>query len=226
MTFMQRLFILILLASLSEPLFAVTKNGFDLSDSLIAENKIRQVGPPRDGISSIDEPRFINANAASFLHDKDRGIGVRRNRITKAYPIKILNWHEIVNGSFAGEFILVSYCPLCNTGMVFATKGLGGASVFGLPWLLYNSDMCYTFAELDRCGRSFRGNQFQERRREKHLNCFPLLIQAGGVEEASSRLSSGLHQVSLIWDMNQTGTYTFLSSTIIQSTIQKNRFLV
>lgn len=113
-------------------------NGFDLSSSLIPAGQILHGGPGRDGIPSIDRPKFVSASAADFLRDKDRVIGVKHQGIARAYPIKILDWHEIVNDQIADVPIVVSYCPLCGTGMVFQAGDLGS---FGVSGLLYNSDV-------------------------------------------------------------------------------------
>lgn len=120
---------------------ALTKNGFDLSGSLVPAGEIHQGGPPKDGIPAIDKPKFIPAGEAGFLRDRDRVIGVFRNDIAKAYPIRILDWHEVVNDKFGDEAVLVSYCPLCRTGMVFSTQGIDVAFTFGVSGLLYNSDV-------------------------------------------------------------------------------------
>ena len=122
---------------------AGTKNGFDLSDSLIPEEEIRRGGVPRDGIASIDEPKFIDAAEADFLGDDDRVLGIKRNGIARAYPIAILEHHEVVNDRFADEAVLVSYCPLCNTGMAFAVQAADAHFTFGVSGLLYNSDVLF-----------------------------------------------------------------------------------
>ncbi len=113
-------------------------NDFDLSDSLIPINEIHHGGPPRDGIPSIDKPVFVDASKASFLKNNDDVLGLSFNGINKAYPIRILNWHEIVNDKFNKESVLVSYCPLCGTGMIFKPSA---SQEFGVSGLLYNSDM-------------------------------------------------------------------------------------
>ena len=97
----------------------IRKNGFVLDDALIPVREIRSGGPPRDGIPSIDRPQFVAGSAAGFLKEKDRILGIERNGVVKAYPIAILNYHEIVNDVFSNEPIVVTYCPLCGTGMAF-----------------------------------------------------------------------------------------------------------
>ena len=118
-----------------------SKNGFDLTDASVPPDQIRRGGVPRDGIPSIDNPKFIAAVDAEFLGDKDRILGVFRNAIAKAYPIKILDHHEIVNDRFGDEAIVVSYCPLCYTGMVFSARTADFNFTFGVSGLLYNSDV-------------------------------------------------------------------------------------
>ena len=116
-------------------------NGFDLSNSSIPADQIIWGGVRRDGIPSIDEPKFIPAEDASFLKDKDRVLGVTRNGISKAYPIRILDRHEIVNDQFGDEAIVVTYCPLCYSGMVFSAQSADSSLTFGVSGLLYNSDV-------------------------------------------------------------------------------------
>ena len=117
------------------------KNGFDLTGVLVPESKILSGGPPRDGIPAIDTPRFVAAAAASFLKENERVLGIRRHGISKAYPVAILNWHEIVNDEFAGEPVAVTYCPLCGTGIAYRARVSDETLTFGVSGLLYNSDM-------------------------------------------------------------------------------------
>lgn len=123
--------------------FAVAKtlNGFDLSDADIPVNEVVSGGPPRDGIPSIDQPRFIGVNEAAFMDDDDRVLGVQIRGQDRAYPIAILNWHEVVNDRIDNQHFVVTYCPLCGTGMVFAANFADSALQFGVSGLLYNSDV-------------------------------------------------------------------------------------
>lgn len=118
-----------------------TFNGFNLSRALVPVEQIRAGGPPRDGIPSIDEPRFIDPADADFLAPGDRVLGLVHNGVAKAFPTRILNWHEIVNDEFRGEPVVVSYCPLCGTGMAFSAEIDGKDLDFGVSGLLYNSDL-------------------------------------------------------------------------------------
>ncbi|WP_368430063.1 DUF3179 domain-containing protein [Sulfuricaulis sp.] len=124
-------------AALAEPV----KNGFDLAGALIPPEAVESGGPPRDGIPSIDQPRFAPGTRVKFVRDEDRVLGVNRNGVAKAYPIRILNWHEIVNDTFGDERIAVTYCPLCGTGVAYVAEAGGRKLAFGVSGLLYNSDV-------------------------------------------------------------------------------------
>jgi len=121
--------------------FGQSLNGFDLRGAAVPIAAIEAGGPPRDGIPAIDRPQFVSARQASFLTPGDRVLGLVRNGVTKAYPIRIMNWHEIVNDRFGNEKIVVTFCPLCGTGMAFESQ-LGERTLdFGVSGLLYNSDV-------------------------------------------------------------------------------------
>lgn len=114
-----------------------TLNGFAIDKPLIAENEILAGGPPRDGIPPIENPKFMDAPKATFLKDGELVLGIHQKKNAKAYPIKILNWHEIVNDQIGQTPIVISYCPLCGTGMVFERND----TTFGVSGLLYQSDL-------------------------------------------------------------------------------------
>ena len=119
-------------------------NGFDLAGALVPVAAIERGGPPRDGIPAIDSPRYEPA-AASRLGPADRVLGLVHRGVARAWPVRILNWHEVVNDRLAGEPVVVTYCPLCGTGMAFdarvGAKGQSRELQFGVSGLLYNSDV-------------------------------------------------------------------------------------
>jgi hypothetical protein len=115
-------------------------NGFNVSGALVPADKILRGGPPKDGIPAIDAPKFV-APAAAGLKPDDRVLGVSYAGIARAYPVRIMNWHEVVNDRFGDAMVAVTYCPLCGTGIAFdARVGPYGLS-FGVSGLLYNSDV-------------------------------------------------------------------------------------
>ncbi len=115
--------------------------GFDLTNITIPKNEILDGGPPKDGIPALTDPKVIGANEASYLNEQDRVIGLFLGGESKAYPIKILNWHEVINDQMGNSSVVVTYCPLCGTGMVFDALIEGARLHFGVSGKLYNSDV-------------------------------------------------------------------------------------
>ncbi|NJL17183.1 MAG: DUF3179 domain-containing protein [Nitrospira sp.] len=75
------------------------------------------------------------------MRDDDRVLGLTAGSEAKAYPIKILNWHEIVNNTIDGKAVVVTYGPLCGTGMAFEAEVQGKRHTFDVSGLLYQSDL-------------------------------------------------------------------------------------
>ncbi len=122
---------------------AKTLNGFDVSNSILPRGSLVSGGPPRDGIPAIHEPRYVAGSEASFMRPDDVVLGLVIDGAAVAYPRHILNWHELVNDVVNGEPVLVSYCPLCGTGMAFSSTVKGEARQFGVSGLLYNNDLVF-----------------------------------------------------------------------------------
>ena len=117
-----------------------TLNGFVLDGSSVSPAEIRRGGPPRDGIPALDDPPSVPATGADWP-DEARVVGVEIAGQARAYPIAILNWHELANDRLGGRPILVSFCPLCGTAMVFDRRVGGRTLRFGVSGLLYQSDL-------------------------------------------------------------------------------------
>ena len=117
------------------------KNGFDVSNALIDVNEIFHGGPPKDGIPAIDHPKFIAVSKVDYLKEDDIVIGVVRGDKQRAYPLRILVWHEIVNDTFDKKALAITYCPLCGTAMVFEREINDEVKTFGVSGLLYQSDV-------------------------------------------------------------------------------------
>lgn len=99
---MQSFILIIILSGIVPDVYAQIKNGFDLSNASINIEDIFSGGPPRDGIPAIDKPKFISTHKVDFLQDDDIVIGVVRGEKARAYPTRILVWHEIVNDLIDG----------------------------------------------------------------------------------------------------------------------------
>ncbi|HKY60832.1 MAG TPA: DUF3179 domain-containing protein [Gemmatimonadota bacterium] len=131
-------------------LVAQTKNGFDLSGALVPVDEILSGGPPRDGIPALTDPPFERVPAVDWLKPGDRLLALEHGGVAKAYPIRILNWHEVVNDRVGSRAVAITYCPLCGTGMAFdLAKSEAGRPFLedrqplelGVSGLLYNSDV-------------------------------------------------------------------------------------
>jgi len=122
-------------------LSAGPSNGFDLSNTILPREEILHGGPPRDGIPALSDPKLIAAAKADYLEPTDRVVGITLNGKSRAYPIGILNWHEIVNDEIGGQSFAITYCPLCGTAVAFDASIDGKSTEFGVSGLLYNSDV-------------------------------------------------------------------------------------
>lgn len=121
---------------------------FDLSNVTVPAKEIRGGGPPKDGIPAIATPKLIAAAAAPLRPD-DRVVGIVSGDDARAYPLNILNYHEIVNDRIGDTPVAVTYCPLCDSVVAFDRRTPLGEREFGVSGLLYNSNVLM----YDRGGR-------------------------------------------------------------------------
>lgn len=111
----------------------VAYNGFDVSNATIPRDEIQSGGPPRDGIPSIDKPKFVPASAASFLQDKDDIVGLNVGAEPRAYPLRILVWHEIVNDLIGDQAVAVTSVPSARRLWCSNARSLAASSASGSP---------------------------------------------------------------------------------------------
>jgi hypothetical protein len=99
-------------------------------------------GPPKDGIPAIDAPKFESiADARGWLSDRSPVISLELGGAARAYPLAILIWNEIANDSLGGTPVVVTFCPLCNTALVFERHFDGVVHDFGTTGNLRFSDL-------------------------------------------------------------------------------------
>ncbi len=104
--------------------------------------KILDGGPGKDGIPAIDTPKFIPVNkAVKHLSDQTQGILVTFKNTTRFYPYTILVWHEVVNDVIEGKPLVVTFCPLCGSAIVFEAEVKGETLQFGVSGKLYESNL-------------------------------------------------------------------------------------
>ena len=134
-----------------------TKKGFQLSKLQIPFDEIQDGGPPKDGIPSIDQPKFVWSIQASFLKNEEEVLGVVVNGMAKAYPRKIMDRHEIVNDRFGSTPVAVTFCPLCASGVGVLAEINGQRRTFGVSGLLYNSDVLLYDRETESLWSQIKG---------------------------------------------------------------------
>ncbi|MDQ3931441.1 MAG: DUF3179 domain-containing protein [Actinomycetota bacterium] len=110
--------------------------------SLVDVDEILSGGPPPDGIPPIDAPIFESTeSASSWLKDESPVMVVEDGGEIHAYPLAILTWHEIVNDRIGVVPVVVTYCPLCNSGLAFDRTVEGEVLDFGTSGRLYRSNL-------------------------------------------------------------------------------------
>jgi len=130
----------------------------DFSPHSVSLSSILPGGPGRDGIPPIDHPRFVSVAAAGrFLASREPVIAVSIGGRARAYPLQILVWHEIVNDTLAGTPIAVTYCPLCNSAVVFDRRAAGRTLTFGTTGNLRNSDLVMWDRQTESWWQQFSG---------------------------------------------------------------------
>ena len=113
----------------------------DFSKLIIDTKEIFSGGVPKDGIPAISNPVIITAAEELGLDDSEPVMAIQVNQSWRAYPIRYLIWHEIVNDELNSLPIAVTYCPLCNSGVVFDRRVGDKLLTFGVSGLLRHSDM-------------------------------------------------------------------------------------
>ncbi|GGX38706.1 hypothetical protein GCM10007385_01950 [Tateyamaria omphalii] len=99
-------------------------------------------GVVKDGIPSLDNPDLIDAGDAEYLRGDDLVFGVSINGDVRAYPLRIMGWHEMFNEVIGGVPVALAYCTLCGSGILFETDAPGRSKplVFGSSGFLYRSN--------------------------------------------------------------------------------------
>jgi len=110
-------------------------------EPLVDLDEIRSGGPPPDGIPSIDDPSFLSADEVDFLEENEPVLALTVNGESRAYPVQIMTWHEIVNDTIGGVPVAVTYCPLCNSALVYDRRVDDRVLEFGTSGLLWNSSL-------------------------------------------------------------------------------------
>jgi hypothetical protein len=129
----------------------------DFSRHAVAYEEIFSGGPPRDGIPAIDRPSFVSVTDTRDLAPQEPVISIEIRGEARAYPLRIMIWHEIVNDTVGDTPIAVTWCPLCNSSVVFERRAAGRILTFGTTGKLRNSDLVMYDRETESWWQQFDG---------------------------------------------------------------------
>lgn len=129
----------------------------DFSQTTVDLSDVRDGGPRRDGIPPIDNPEFMTVAEADHLSPQEPVMSFTFNGETRAYPLRVMTFHEIVNDVVGGHPVSVTYCPLCNAAIVFDRELDGEILDFGTTGKLRNSDLVMYDRQTDSWWQQFSG---------------------------------------------------------------------
>ncbi len=141
----------------------VESYGFDLAACTVDRDLLVAGGLRKDALRSLDEPEvlpgrdvadFNSQQRGKYLVSNDRVIGVTLNGESRAYPLLVMQCHEIANDTLGGVPVAVTYNPLCDSVVVFDRRVDGAVIEFGVSGLLYNSNMLMYDRRPDAAGES------------------------------------------------------------------------
>ena len=150
----------------------------DFTKHSIDYGEIFSGGPPKDGIPSIDDPRFVPVSEMRDLADSEPVIGLSVAGDARAYPLRILTWHEIINDTVGGVPVAVTYCPLCNAAIVFDRRVAGQATEFGTTGKLRNSDLVMYDRKTESWWQQFLGEAIVGARTGARLKVLPARLES------------------------------------------------
>ncbi len=138
----------------------VTEDG---TKYLVDPAKIMSGGPPKDGIPSIDNPEYVSVSEADeWIEDNELVLALVYDGVKRVYPLQVLVWHEIVNDEINGDHVLVTYCPLCGSGIAYegyiSVNGERVPADFGTTGKLYQSNLIMYDRVTDTYWQQIDGN--------------------------------------------------------------------
>jgi hypothetical protein len=161
----------------------------DFSRHSVAYDEIFSGGPPKDGIPAIDRPLFVPISEAKDLAPHEPVISIQIGSEARAYPLRVMIWHEIVNDTLGGTPIAVTWCPLCNSSIVFDRRAAGRTLSFGTTGKLRNSDLVMYDRETESWWQQFGGDCIVGALLGKRLKFLPARVES--VERFRARFPKG-----------------------------------
>ena len=148
----------------------------DFSKRLVPLEEFQSGGPPKDGIPAIDAPSYTPASEVDFLEDREPVILLTVEGESRAYPLQILTWHEIVNTRLGDTPVAVTFCPLCNTAIAFDRRVDGEVLDFGTTGKLRDSDLVMYDRQTESWWQQFSGEALVGDLMGKELRQLPARI--------------------------------------------------
>ena len=163
----------------------------DFSRIAVDPGSIVSGGPPKDAIPAITAPDMIPAaDEARIAAREPVMVHAPEGAPARAYPVRYLMWHEIVNDTVAGVPVAVTFCPLCNSGLVFDRRVAGGALEFGVSGMLRHSDMIMYDRRTESWWQQFTGRAIAGAMTGTELTALPALLM--GWEQYRAEHPDGL----------------------------------
>ncbi len=150
----------------------------DFTKTAVEFSEIFSGGPPKDGIPSIDNPRFKPLTEYEGAIDREPVITFRQGQDVRAYPLRVLIWHEIVNDTVGGIPVAVTYCPLCNSSIVFDRRSDGKTLDFGTTGKLRNSDLVMYDRQTESWWQQFTGTAIVGTLKGQSLKILPSRVES------------------------------------------------
>ncbi|MCF6321900.1 MAG: DUF3179 domain-containing protein [Rhizobiaceae bacterium] len=150
----------------------------DFTNTNIDVSSIISGGPPKDGIAAINNPKFVSIEEAGALSDRDPVIGVEINGDARAYPLSVLMRHEIANDVIGGQAVTVTFCPLCNSAVIFDAMIDGKKHDFGTTGRLRNSDLVMYDRQTETWWQQFTGEALIGEYVGKRLKMIPSRMES------------------------------------------------
>jgi hypothetical protein len=152
----------------------------DFGRSLVPFGEIVSGGPPKDGIPAIDAPRFRPAGEVDDLADREPVISLEIGVDARAYPLRVLTWHEIANDRVGGRPVAVTYCPLCNAAIAFERVLDGRELSFGVTGKLRHSDLIMYDRETESWWQQYSGEAIVGELAGRTLARLPIRLESFG----------------------------------------------
>ena len=153
--------------------------GTDFSRLAVDPAEIFSGGPPRDGIPALTGPKMLPLAEAPEIGPREPVMSLALDgHPPRAYPVRYLIWHEIVNDTVGATPVAVTFCPLCNSGLVFDRRLDGQLLEFGVSGMLRHSDMIMYDRQTDSWWQQYTGTAIAGELTGARLTQLPALLES------------------------------------------------